>query len=156
LVYFALGSSPINDLVTSLWTKSDASTSDASAYDYKPEPCTKYEGDLCDEAAMFRGDDVDISNVYIPGRRNLQLRATGDLPEVEILGVGFVEGTEVEYGKGIGYGRIYKATLRDVRVVSTVSHDADENIPVLKAGRFTVPKEIFEYPSHIRIVGKVT
>ncbi len=147
---YALGTSGINDSIGNLWSESDA-----SAYDYKPRPCEKHPEDLCDDAAMFRGQDVGIVNIYYPGKRNLKLRAAGDLPEVEISGVGFSEGAEVECGTGTIPKRIYKAPLRDVRVVSSVSHDAEEDIPVLKAGRFTVPKEIFEYTSHIRIVGKL-
>ncbi len=149
-LFFAIGTTGINDSISSLWRESDP-----SAYDYKPEPCKKHPEDLCDDAAMFRGDEVGITSISIPGKRNLELRAKGDLPEIEISGVGFSEGTEVECGRGVDPKRIFKAPLRDVRVVSTVSHDDEQDIPVLKAGRFTVPKEIFEYPSHIRIVGRV-
>lgn len=149
-VFYALGTTAINDSIGNLWSESEA-----SAYDYKPKPCERHPEDLCDDAAIFRGEDVGITNIYYPGKRNLKFRAAGDLPEVEISGVGFSEGTEVECGRGVVPKTIYKTPLRDVRVVSTVSHQAEEDIPVLKAGRFTVPKEIFEYASHVRIAGKV-
>jgi hypothetical protein len=150
IFFYALGTSWINDPIGNLWSESDV-----SAYDYKPEPCEKHPEDLCDEAAAFRGDEVAIITMYYPGKRNLKLRIAGDLPEVEIIGVGFSEGTEVECGRGGNPNRRYKAPLRDVRVISAASHDADPDIPVLKAGRFTVPEEVFEYRGHIRIVGKV-
>jgi hypothetical protein len=150
MFFFVLGTSWINDSIGNLWSESDV-----SAYDYKPEACEKHPEDLCDLAAAFRGDDVAIVTMTYPGKRNLKLRVAGDLPEVEIMGVGFSEGTEVECGRGGNPNGRYKAALRDVHVISTVSHDADPDIPVLKVGRFTVPKEVFEYRGHIRIVGKV-
>jgi len=134
----------------SLWS----SHSDESVYDYKPGPPGENVGDPpADLAASFRGDDLGFASFNIPGLRNLKAREAGQLPEVEILGVGFVEGTPVECGRGVNLD-LGEAPLRDVRVVSTVEHDLDADIPVLKAARFTVPVEVFDYPHHIRIVGK--
>ena len=85
MLLFTLGISPVNQMVGTLWAESDES--DSSPYDYKPEPCTKYESEICDEGAMFRGDEVGITSLYIPGNRNLKLRVSGELPELEILGL---------------------------------------------------------------------
>jgi hypothetical protein len=154
MIWFSVGTVP-----TSLWDQ-DLWENDSgqSAYDYKPGPRGQKVGDPPpDEAAQFRGDDVGFSSMYIPAKHNRELLDTGDLPEIEILGVGFDNGTNVQFWKQNDRNpkREYPTPLRDVRVVSTASHDMDDMTPVLKVGRFTVPKAVFEYPSHIRIVGKV-
>ena len=153
LIWFSVGTVP-----TSLWDR-DLWENDSgqSAYDYKPGQVGEKVGDPPpDEAAQFRGDDVGFSSMYIPAKHNQELLDTGDLPEIEILGVGFDNGTNVEFWKQNDRNpKMYRTPLRDVRVVSTASHDNYDAIPVLKAGRFTVPRAIFEYPSHIRVVGKV-
>lgn len=154
MMWFSVGTVP-----TSLWDR-DLWENDSgrSAYDYKPGPRGEKVGDAPpDEAAEFRGDDIGFSSMYIPAKHNQELLDAGDLPEIEILGVGFDNGTNVQFWKenDRNPNREYPTPLRDVRVVSTASHDEYDAIPVLKAGRFTVPKAIFEYPSHIRIVGKV-
>jgi len=154
MIWFSVGTVP-----TSLWDR-DLWENDSghSAYDYKPGPRGENVGDPPpDEAAPFRGNDVGFSSMNIPAKHNQELLDTGDLPEIEILGVGFDNGTNVQFWKqnDRNPNREYPTPLRDVRVVSTASHDEYDAIPVLKAGRFTVPKAIFEYPSHIRIVGKL-
>jgi hypothetical protein len=45
------------------------------------------------------------------------------LAKLEILGVGFVEGTPVECEKGGELEKAFYSRLRHVRVVSTISHD---------------------------------
>lgn len=153
-ISFSLGTVPITFSAGDLW----GNDSGQSAYNYKPGPVGDNVGDPPpDEAAQFRGDDVGFSSMYIPAKRNQELLDAGDPPEIEILGVGFANGTNVQFWKENDRNpdRIYPAPLRDVRVVSTASHDMDDLTPVLKAGRFTVPKAIFEHPSHIRIAGKV-
>lgn len=122
-----------------------------SAYDYKPDPRDKMDDVQYDEADEFRGDVLGITSFVYPEKRNRELRARGKLPEAEILGVGFVEGTKIQCRKAADSEQFYPAPLRDVRVVSVASHKANPDIPVLKAGRFTMPKEIFQYPNHIRI-----
>ena len=127
---------------------------DPSVYDYKPRPPRrKFKDPPADLAASFRSGDLGFSEARIPGRQNLAGRERGDLPEIQLLGVGFVEGTKVNCGKGLNLDEA-ESPLHGVRVVSTVEHDGDKEIPVLKAGRFTVPRAMFEYPNHIRIVGK--
>ena len=154
MMWFSVGTVP-----TSLWDR-DLWENDSgqSAYDYNPGPRGEKVGDPPpDEAAPFRGDEVGFSSMHIPAKRNQELLDSGDAPEIEILGVGFDNGTNVQFWKenDRNPNREYPTPLRDVHVVSTASHDGYDAIPVLKAGRFTVPKAIFEYPSHIRIVGKV-
>lgn len=151
-----VGQGPIQIMGEHLWELGYAGD---SPYDYKPAPPNKDDKDKDNEqpydpAAEFRGDDVGLTTFNIPLRRNLKLRESGDLPEIEILGVGFVEGTLAECGQSAGE-KTYTSPVRDVRVVSTVSHDADPDIPVLKAAKFTVPREVFMYPRHIQIVGRV-
>jgi hypothetical protein len=125
-----------------------------SVYDYRPPPPPKKVGDPVDLAAAYRGDELGFSQFNVPYKRNQELRNAGELPELEILGVGFVEGTPVECGQGQNPEKFYTAPLRDVRVVSTLSHDLDPATPVLKAAKFTVPRGAFTYPNHIRIVGR--
>lgn len=153
-ISFSLGTVPTSFSAGELW----GADSGQSVYDYKPGPLPERERNPPpDEAAQFRGDDVGFSSMYIPAKHNRELLDSGGLPEIEILGVGFDNGTYVQFWKerDRNPNRLYPTSLRDVRVVSTASHDMDDTIPVLKAGRFTLPKAIFEYPSHIRIVGKV-
>jgi hypothetical protein len=152
MLFCSLGTGATTIGVEELWEHTVYSGK--SVYDYKPPPPPKEIGDPGDLAAASRGDDLGFAEFNIPYRHNLELRDSDQLPEVEILGVGFVEGTPVECGKGVNPKRFFKSTLRDVRVVSTVSHDGDDSIPVLKAARFTVPQGVFTYPSHLRIVGK--
>ena len=134
-----------------LWS----SRSDKSAYDYKPvTQGEESEDPTADMAASLQGEDVGFTLFSISGLRNLRRRLEGQLPEVEILGVGLVEGTLIQCGRGetLDMG---KSPLRDVRVVSTVEHDLQPDyIQVMKAARFTGPEEVFDYPHHIRIVGK--
>jgi hypothetical protein len=153
MLFCSLGTSSAPIGIEDLW--GNTVYSGKSVYDYKPPPPSEKIGDPGDLAAASRGDDLGFAEFNIPYKRNLELRNSGRLPEVEILGVGFVEGTPVECGKGVNPERFFTSPLRDVRVVSTVSHDSDNSIPVLKAARFTVPQGIFAYPRHIRIVGKV-
>jgi hypothetical protein len=147
MFFCKLPPSSTNDFTTYLW----GSRSDASVYDYKPDPSDKINGVQYDLTGPFRCDDVGYSSLVYPGKRNFERRARGELPEVELLGVGFVEGTSIQCGRNAS--RLYAAPLRDVKVVSTASHDANPDMPVLKAARFTMPKEVFQYRSHIRIVG---
>jgi hypothetical protein len=154
MLFCSLGTSATTISLDQLWEKTIYSGS--SVYDYKPPPPAKKIGDPGDLAAASRGDDLGFAGFNIPYKHNLELRDSNQLPEVEILGVGFVEGTPVECGKGGHPERLFKSPLRDVRVVSTVSHDDDKNIPVLKAATFTVPSGVFTYRRHIRIVGKLT
>lgn len=153
MLFFSLGTSATTIAVEELWEKTVYSGN--SVYDYKPPPPPKEFGDPQDLAAASRGDDLGFAEFNIPYKRNLELRDSGHLPEIEILGVGFVEGTPVECGKGVNPERFFTSPLRDVRVVSTVAHDGDEAIPVLKAAKFTVPSGVFTYRSHVRIVGKL-
>jgi hypothetical protein len=153
MLFCSLGTGVTTIGIADLWEHT--AYSGKSVYDYKPPPPPKKFGDPGDPAAAFRGDDLGFAEFNIPHTHNLELRDSGQLPEVEILGVGFVEGTPIECGKGVNPERFFKSLLRDVRVVSTVSHDSDNSIPVLKAARFTVPRAVFVYPSHVRIVGKL-
>jgi len=152
-LFCSLGTSSTSIGIDELWN--NTVYSGKSVYDYKPPPPPKEIGDPADLAAAFRGDDQGFAEFSIPYKRNLELRDSGQLPEIEILGVGFVDGTPVECGKGVNPERFFTSPLRDVRVVSTVSHDLDDSIPVLKAARFTVPSGVFRYARHVRIVGKV-
>jgi len=136
---------------SSLWD----SHSEESAYDYKSGPAPKEIGDPpADLAASLNGEDVGFASLIVPALQNLKTRKSGRLPEIELLGVGFAEGTMVECGRGYDSGKGGKSPLRDIRVVSTVEHDLDPDIKVLQASRFTVPAEVFDYPHHIRIVGR--
>jgi len=153
-LFCSLGTSATTIGIEELWE--NTVYSGKSVYDYKPPPPPKEFGDLQDLAAASRGDDLGFAEFNIPYKGNLELRDSGQLPEVEILGVGFVEGTPVECGKGGNPERFFTSPLRDVRVVSTVSHDGDETIPVLKAARFTIPSGVFTYRRHLRIVGKLS
>src|SRR5258708_5829458 len=152
MLFCAVGAGSLSLMVEQLWEKS---YSGSSAYNYKPPRPPKEVDDPKDPAAAYRGDDLGFSAFNIPYKRNLELRSLGQLPEVEILGVGFTEGTPAECGKGVNPERFFTSPLRDVRVVSTVSHDGDDSIPVLKSARFTVPRDVFNYPNHVRIVGKL-
>jgi hypothetical protein len=153
MLFFSVGTSATTIAVKQLWEKT--TYSGESVYDYKPPPPPKEIGDPTDLAAPFRGDDLGFAEFNTPYKHNMELRDSGHLPEVEILGVGFVEGTPVECGKGANPDRFFTSPLRDVRVVSTVAHDGDDAIPVLKAAKFTVPSGVFTYRSHVRIVGKL-
>ena len=150
MLFFSVGTSATTIEVNELWEKTAYSGN--SAYDYKPPPPPREFGDPQDLAAASRADDLGFAEFNVPYKHNLELRDSGHLPEVEILGVGFVEGTTVECGKGVNPERFFTSPLRDVRVVSTVAHDGDEAIPVLKAAKFTVPSGVFTYRSHVRIV----
>lgn len=143
-----LATSSTTDGVSHLWEPN----SEASAYDYRPDPSDKVNGVQYDQAGQFRGGELGISSFLYPAKRNLERRARGDLPEVEILGAGFVDDTNMQCGRGVNPTRLYPTPLRDVRVVSTASHKANPDMPVLKAAWFTMPKEVFQYVSHIRIV----
>ena len=151
-LFYNLGAVSSNLTMTDLWSARHGK----SLYDYKPGPLGEKVGDPpADMAAEFRGDEQAFVQSNIPGYRNLQGRASEQLPEVEILGVGFAEGTPMHCGRGLNPEQLVDAPLHDVRVVSTVEHDSYNEIPVLKAARFTIPRAIFEYPNHIRIVGKL-
>jgi len=152
-LFCAVGTTSIEVEAQELWEKTTYSGD--SPYAYKPPPPPQEMNDPGDPAAAYRGDDMGFSAFNIPYRRNLELRDAGELPEIEILGAGFVEGTPAECGRGTNPEKMYTSPLRDVRVVSTVSHDSDEAIPVLKAARFSVPRGVFTYPNHIQIIGKL-
>ena len=154
MLFFSLGTSATTIMVNQLWEKTEYSGN--SAYVYKPPPPPTKFGDPQDLAAASRGDDLGFAEFNIPYQGNMELRDSGHLPEIEILGVGFVEGTTMECGKGVNPEKFFPSRLRDVRVVSTVAHDGDEAIPVLKAAKFTVPSGVFTYRSHVRIVGKLS
>jgi len=154
MLFFSLGTSATTIAVKQLWEKTESSGN--SVYDYKPPPPPKEIGDPTDLAAPFRGDDLGFAEFNTPYKHNLEMRDSGYLPEIEILGVGFVEGTPVECGKGANPEKFFTSPLRDVRVVSTLADDGDETIPVLKAAKFTVPSGVFTYRSHVRIVGKLS
>lgn len=100
---------------------------------------------------------MGVSTFLIPARRNRERRSVGKLMEIQILGVGFSEGHVVVCSKEIGNQRQPEARTRihDVRVVSTASHQWNEDMPVLKAGRFNVPEEVVARGTYLRIEGKV-
>jgi hypothetical protein len=152
MLFCSLGTGSISIFASQLW---DNSYSGESMYDYKPEPPENPDEEPHDAAAAYRGNEVGITSFDVDWKLNLKRRYAGDLPEIEILGVGFVEGAAVECHKEANPEKIDTSPLRDVRVVSTISHQADPNIPELKAARFTVPRGVFTYPGHIQIVGKV-
>lgn len=131
---------------------------DASIYDYQPLAPTKEEGDVdpSDAAAAFRGDEVAIISSNIPHKRNRLLLSTGHSPEIQILGVNFDEGDEVVCTKQYMDNPPIRATARlhDVRTVSTTSHQVNESIPVLRAGRFYVPEAIAAHGTFVQLVGK--
>lgn len=149
-----------------LWDNRDRDSSDTnfprgqdeSVYDYKLgfEPDESKDPPL-DGAAAFRGDEVGVSSFVIPARRNRERRSVGKLMEIQILGVGFSEGHAVVCSKQIGSQaqREARTHVHDVRVVSTVSHQWNEDMPVLKAGRFNVPEEVVARGTYLRIEGKV-
>lgn len=147
----SVGTTSMSLEIEQLWEKSYS----APVYDYKPLTPTKELEHPPDPEAAFRGDDVGFAAFNIPFKHNLQLRGSAELPEIEILGVGFVEGAMAECGRGTNPEHIFTSPLRDVRVISTAAHDDYDAIPVLKAARFTVPSGVFTYARHIRIVGKV-
>lgn len=153
MLFCAVGTGSTEIEAQELWEKTTYSGD--SPYAYKPPPPSEELNHPGDLAAAYRGDDMGFSDFNIPYKRNLELRDAGELPEIEILGVGFIEGTPAECGHGTNPEKMYTSPLRDVRVVSTVSHDSDETIPVLKAARFSVPRGVFTYPNHIQIVGKL-
>jgi hypothetical protein len=152
MLFCSLGTGSVTIFSAQLW---DNSYSGESMYDYKPEPPQNPDEEPSDAAAAYRGNEVGITSFDVDWKLNLKRRDVGDLPEIEILGVGFVEGAAVECHKEANPEKFDTSPLRDVRVVSTISHQADPNIPELKAARFTVPRGVFAYPSHIQIVGKV-
>lgn len=130
---------------------------DESVYDYKPGPERDGPKDPPpDEAAAFRRDEVGISSFVIPAKHNRERRSVGKLMEIQILGVGFSEGHAVVCSKQIGGQPQPEARTRvhDVRVVSTASHEMNEDMPVLKAGRFNVPEEVIARGTYLRIEGK--
>lgn len=149
-----------------LWDNRDRDSSgtnfprgeDESVYDYKPgfEPDVSKDPPL-DGAAAFRGDEVGVSTFVIPAKHNRARRSVGKLMEIQILGVGFSEGHVVVCSKEIGNQRQPEARTRihDVRVVSTASHEWNEDMPALKAGRFNVPEEVVARGTYLRIEGKV-
>jgi hypothetical protein len=158
--------SGITLMVDSLWDNRDRDSSntafpqaeDDSVYDYKPGPAPEEAHDPpADEAAAFRGDEMAISSFVIPAKRNRARRSVGKLMEIQVLGVGFSEGTAITCSKQIGGspGTEARTSVHDVRVVSTASHDMNESIPVLRAGRFDVPEKIAAHGTYLRIIGKV-
>jgi hypothetical protein len=151
MISCSVGETSISLGIDQLWEKSYS----APVYDYKPPTPTKELEHPPDPEAAFRGDDVGFAAFNIPFKHNLQLRGSAELPEIEILGVGFVAGTMAECGRGTNPERIFTSPLRDIRVVSTAAHDDYDAVPVLKAARFAVPSGVFTYARHIRIVGKV-
>ena len=82
-----LAASVTTDGVSHLW---DA-PSEASACDYRPDPSDQVNGVQYDQAGQFRGTEVGISSFLYPSKQNFERRVRGNLPEVEILGAGFVE-----------------------------------------------------------------
>jgi hypothetical protein len=152
MLFCSLGTGSLTIFTTQLW---DTSYSGDSMYDYKPEPPENPDEEPHDAAAAYRGNDVGFTGFNVPWKLNLKRRDAGDLPEIEILGVGFVEGAAVECNNGASPEKVDTSPLREVRVVSTISHQADPDIPELKAGRFTIPRGVFTYANHIQIVGKV-
>lgn len=149
-----------------LWDNRDRDSSDTnfprgedeSVYDYKPGPEPDAPKDPPpDEAAAFRGDEVAITSFVIPAKRNRARLSMGKLMEIQILGVGFSEGHAVVCSKQMGGQPQPEARTRvhDVRVVSTASHQMNEDMPVLKAGRFNVPEEVVARGTYLRIEGKV-
>ncbi len=151
-------------MVDSLWDNRDRDSSntefpreeDESIYDYTPEPPPEDRDEPSDAAAAFRGDEIGITSFNIPAKRNRARRSVGKPMEIQILGVGFAEGSAVECSKQMGNQPKIEAGTRvhDVRIVSTLSHDMNNQIPVLKAGRFNVPEEIAAHGTYLRIVGK--
>lgn len=151
-------------MVDSLWDNRDRDSSntefpreeDESIYDYTPEPPPEDRDEPSDAAAAFRGDEIGITSFNIPAKRNRARRSLGKPMEIQILGVGFAEGSAVECSKQMGNQPKIEAGTRvhDVRIVSTLSHDMNDQIPVLKAGRFNVPEEIAAHGTYLRIVGK--
>ena len=157
--------SGITQTIESLWDNRDRDSSnlqfpkddDASIYDYKPGPPIDDRDDApADDAAAFRGDEVAICSFNIPHKRNRMLLSTGRSPEIQILGVNFDEGDEVVCTKqSFGNPPIQASTrLHDVRTVSAASHEKNDSIPVLRAGRFDVPETIVAHGTFVRIVGK--
>lgn len=153
-------------MVDSLWDNRDRDSSntnfpreeDDSVYDYKAGPLPDEPKDPPpDEAAAFRGNEVSITSFVIPARHNRARRSVARLMEIQILGVGFAEGDPVVCSKQMGSQPQIEARTRvhDVRVVSTASHEMNEDMPVLKAGRFNVPEGIAAHGTYLRIVGKV-
>jgi len=84
------------------------------------------------------------------------LLSTGRPPEVQILGVNFNEGDEVVCSKESEANPSIEATTRlhDVRTVSTISHDMNDAIPVLRVGRFDIPERIAAHGTFVRLAGK--
>jgi hypothetical protein len=130
---------------------------DASIYNYQPPPPPEdRDVDPSDSAAAFRGDEVAITSSNIPHKRNRMRLSTGRSPEIQILGVNFSDGDEVVCTKESYGNPPIEATTRlhDVRTVSTISHQQNDAIPELRAGRFDVPERIAAHGTFVRLVGE--
>jgi hypothetical protein len=125
---------------------------DDSAYAYRPDPEHKnYADEPLDEASAFRGNEVGISGMIVPYRRNRERRDRNLPPEIEILGVGFTEGKTMRCSKD---DMRAETEVRNVKVVSTLSHESNPDMPELRAGTFTVPPLIADPVNRIIIVGQ--
>jgi hypothetical protein len=152
----------VTEPVKSLWDNRNQMTlqypteEDSSIYDYKPGPPPEERYDPpADEAAGFRGEEPVIISSNIPHKRNRLLLSTGRAAEIQILGVNFEEGGEVICTKESEGNASIEATARlhDVRTVSTASHQMNDSIPILRAGRFDVPERIASHGTFVRLAG---
>jgi hypothetical protein len=141
--------------ILTLGVESIRSFQDSSTlYDYVPDPTPENSPIRLDLAASFRGKEIGASAVNIRAPHNDPTIADGAI-EVEILGVNLTDGMEVSCYRGQPILILVKTQLRDVKVVSTISHEDNEHIPVLQAARFFIPPAVLERLNSFRIVGVV-
>jgi hypothetical protein len=126
----------------------------ATLYDYVPDPTPKDSPIRRDAAVSFRGKETGVSVFNIRAPHNDPMNREGET-EIEILGVNLTEGMEVTCYRGQPILIAEKTALRDVKVVSTVSHADNDDIPVLQAARFFVPPSVLARLNTVRIVGVV-
>jgi len=131
----------------------DSVADTASLYHYIPDPTPANSTIRLDAASGFRGKEIGVSAFNIPYARNEQLRGRGQAPEIEILGVNLYDGMQASCSRGEPPIIRAAATIRDVKVVSTISHEDNDDIPVLQAARFSVPRAVLEPQNTLRIVG---
>ena len=128
-------------------------STDESMYDYTPPPLRDDDVAHHDDAAAFRGDEQGITSFRFPLSNN-GWREEARLPEIEIRGVGFTDGTAVRCYRGTNPELTAFTEMRNVKTVSTLSHDQQSAIPELRAGVFTIPWLIAANPNEMRIVGR--